>query len=203
MANLIHRGLAVAILLFVVAHIFNHLVGLAGVEAHSEFMDSARAVYRNPVVEPVLLIAVFCQVLLGLYFVYRSWGDRAGFFQKAQVASGCYLALFLLARVGATLSARNVFDLDTNFFFAAAGMHTGAWAYFFVPYYFLVVSIFVHVAAAVHWALTRESDSVAANRTGYVIMGMGAVVAITIVATLGGLFYEVVIPPEYGVMFNQ
>lgn len=203
MLNTIHRSLASLILLFVAIHICNHLVGIAGVEAHIEFMELARKFYRNPYVEPVLLAALFVQVFLGLYFVYRSWGQRTGFFQRAQAISGVYLVFFLFAHVGATLNAREFLGLDTNFYFAAAGMHIANLSYYFIPYYFFaVVAIFVHVASALHWVLSEKFNVLTANNTGIGIIAVGVIVSLLIVASLAGLFYDIAIPSEYGVMFG-
>jgi len=202
MLNTIHRSLAGLILLFVIVHLCNHLVGLAGIDAHIHFMEQARKFYRNPFVEPVLLSALAVQVSLGLYFVYRSWGKRYGFFQRAQAISGCYIAFFLFAHISATLNAREALALDTNFYFATAGIHAANLAYFFVPYYFLaVVAIFVHVASASHWALKSSGLSVA-NRAATLIVMVGIVISLLITASLIGAFYEIAIPSEYGVMFG-
>jgi succinate dehydrogenase/fumarate reductase cytochrome b subunit len=59
-------------------HIINHLVGLAGVEAHIAFMRSFRAVYRIPIVEMALFAAVAFQIYSGLYFIVRGWKKRQG-----------------------------------------------------------------------------------------------------------------------------
>lgn len=91
-----------------------------------------------------------------------------------------------------------VLKLDTNFYYAAAGMHVSPFQYYFLPYYFLaVVAIFGHTACAVHW-LTRDNLGEAArNYFGYTVLVIGVVVATLIVAAFAGAFYDVTIPQEY------
>ena len=96
MLNTIHRSLAGLILLFIIIHLCNHLVGIAGVEAHLEFMEWARNFYRNSYIEPVLLSAILVQVFLGLYLIYRSWGKRIGFSSEPKRYRGATWPYFLL-----------------------------------------------------------------------------------------------------------
>ena len=76
--------------------------------------------------------------------------------EKIQVYSGLYLSFFLIAHVGAVLSARYIEHLDTNFYFAAAGLNYYPATFIFIPYYFLAVSsISLHVSA-IHYLKTRS-----------------------------------------------
>lgn len=203
MLHKLHRSLAVIILLFVAIHLCNHLAGLAGIDAHIAFMELARKFYRNQFVEPVLVLALAVQVCLGLYFVYRSWGKRKGLFQRVQAISGCYLAFFLLVHVSATFNARETHGLDTNFYFATAGIHAADLSDFFVPYYFLAVAaIFVHVASACHRVVLNSSGTATADRVGATIMLIGMLTAALIVASLTGAFYDIAVPSEYGAMYD-
>ena len=117
----LHRSSAILIALFAFVHIANHLAGMAGVATHIAFMDAARLVYRNLVVEIVLLMCVAFQVGSGLTLALRGWRLRRGFVPWLQALSGAYLSFFLLVHVGAILSGRVLLNLDTNFYFAAAG----------------------------------------------------------------------------------
>ncbi|WP_326861436.1 hypothetical protein [Noviherbaspirillum sp.] len=176
-------------------HITNHLVGVAGVDAHIAFMRALRSVYRIPVVEAVLFAAVSFQVCSGLYFVVRGWRKRQGAVAWLQAGSGAYLAFFLLNHAGAVLFGRAVLNLDTNFHFAAAGFHVPPFQLFFAPYYFLgVTCLFVHLGCALHWHLKEKAARLFAVGMSIVV---GSVVSLLIVLTLAGAFYPVQIPPEY------
>jgi hypothetical protein len=105
----------------------------------------------------------------------------------AQAASGAYVALFLAIHVGAVLAGR-AGGLDTNFYFAAAGLHVWPFVLFFAPYYFLAVAaLFVHLGCAL-----RRGNAVVALSSG-----AGIVVAGVIVAALMGQVVPVEIPAQY------
>ena len=62
----LHASSALVIGLFLLLHIANHLVGLAGREDHIAFMTAIRPLYRNLVVEPVLLFLLAFQIVSGV-----------------------------------------------------------------------------------------------------------------------------------------
>jgi len=59
------------ILLFLGLHLSNHLVGLAGPDAHAAVMKVARIVYRSKMIEPVLVCLLLLQAGSGLWLVRR------------------------------------------------------------------------------------------------------------------------------------
>lgn len=198
MLHKLHRASAFIIGTYVAVHLFNHGLALRSVEAHVQFMESFRHIYRNPFVEALLLACAAFQVGSGIYFIKNRWGQRHGFFERAQVLSGSYLAFFLLVHVGAVLFGRAVLNLDTNFYYAAAGMHVPPFQYYFVPYYFLaVVAIFGHIACAAHWFTRENLSEVSRNYFGYVIIVVGALASTLIVAAFAGAYYDIRVPQEY------
>ncbi len=182
----LHRAGGALLAVFVTVHVANHLAALAGVDAHIRFMDAARRVYRQPVVEAVLLLCVVLQAASGLRMLWTG-RRRRGALPWLQAGSGAYIALFLAIHVGAVLAGR-ASGLDTNFHFAAAGLHVWPFALFFVPYYFLAVAaLFMHLGCAL-----RRGRAVVAG-----FSAIGIVVAGLIVATLMGSVVPVDIPGRY------
>ncbi|MCF6322506.1 MAG: hypothetical protein L3J32_12165 [Rhizobiaceae bacterium] len=198
MLHKLHRVSALIIGTFVLFHLANHLMAFSGVARHIEIMELLRRFYRYPLVEIVLLACVGFQIASGVFFIKSRWGKRVGFFEKVQALSGAYLVFFLLVHVGAVLAGRAVFNLDTNFYFAAAGLNIFPASLFFYPYYTLAVAaFFTHVGCAIHW-LARERLSVRArNRIGTVFILFGFLLGITIVLLFGGIFFEIQIPENY------
>jgi hypothetical protein len=183
----LHRAAGAVLAVFVAVHIANHLAALAGVDAHVRFMARARLVYRQPVVEAALLLCVALQAASGLRMLWRGRQRRRGAVAWLQAGSGAYLALFLAIHVGAVLAGR-AGGLDTNFHFAAAGLHVRPFVLFFVPYYFLAVAaLFAHLGCAL-----RRGRAVVAWSSG-----AGIVVAGAIVAVLMGKVVPVEIPAAY------
>lgn len=198
MIHTLHRLSACLIGIFIAVHLVNHLMALGSIDNHITFMESFRLIYRHWIVEALLLTCVLFQVLSGVFLFRKRWGRRRGFYERLQAISGGYLAFFLLNHVGAVLLWRAFFNLDTNFYFAAAGMHITPFQFFFVPYYFLaVLAVFGHVACAVH-GLTRDFLVLKVrNRLGYGMITIGALAALLIVLAFAGGFYTVDIPYEY------
>jgi len=200
--NTIHRMLAALILLFVAIHLLNHTVAIAGADSHIEIMELFRVLYRNPIVEIVILFCLLLQISIGFYFVIRSKNKRHDLFSRAQLFSGLYIAFFVLFHVGAVLNGRYNLNLDTNFYFASAGMYIGQLKYFFIPYYFLaVVAVFTHVACFARWRISRNASIDRANIVAAAMVITGVLLGILIVASLAGVFYDVNIPNEYKNMF--
>ncbi len=195
MLRKLHRTSAVILLVFIIAHLMNHLAALQGIETHTTMLRALRTFYRNPIAETVLLLAALLQVVTGLVLVYRSRRTRRGFWQRVQAWSGIAIAAFLLQHVGAVLFCRYVQQLDTNFYFAAAVLQGGVHKFYFFPYYFAgVTSVFVHLAAVVY---LRSTPGMARQIVSATLITSGAVLAFTILLCLGGIFYEVRLPSGY------
>jgi len=198
-----HRLSALIIGSFVVAHLINHLFILGGAQFHIEFMDTLRVVYRNLIVETILLACVLFQVGSGTYFVWKRRGQRSGFLEKAQAISGLYLAFFFLNHVGAVLFGRHIAELDTNIFYGIAGFYTAPFFLFFVPYYFLaVVAFFVHIACAVNWLSRNALPNTQRRRLAYSIIAFGLVFSVLLMLGFNGVFSNIVIPQEYSRLYE-
>jgi len=193
----LHRSTGIAIGLFVTAHIANHLVSLVGVPAHIHFMELGRKIYRQPAVEGLLLLCVAFQVGSGLWSVVRDWRQRTGGVAWLQAVSGTSLGFFLIIHVGAVLFGRTVLGLDTNFYYAAAGMHVSPYVFFFAPYYFLaVLALFTHLGCAVYWRLEAAPAGVRRWAVGLPML-IGATVATLIVLSLAGKLQPFEVPSQY------
>ena len=190
----LHRAAGIVVGLYVLVHVLNHLAALGGIGAHIAFMQVLRKITRIPAVEALLLTAVAVQAGSGLRLLWRRRGQRRLPFARLQALSGAYLASFLAVHVVSVLFGRAVLHLDTNFYFAAAGLQVGPYPLFFVPYYGLAVAaLFVHLACV----LRRVAAGLAWGS-----IALGAVAAVLIVAAFSGVFYPVDLPPAYRATFS-
>jgi succinate dehydrogenase/fumarate reductase cytochrome b subunit len=186
----LHRASAIGVGVFIILHLANHLAALGGQQAHIDFMKAIRPIYRNALIEPLLLAGFAWQLVSGFALLIRTWRTRRGLVAWAQAISGFVVLIFVVIHVGAVLTGRAA-GVDTNFNFAAAGMHAGLSA-FFVPYYFTaVVALFVHLACATYWN-SGERKGLALG-----VAFTGVVLAATLVALLSGWIVEVYIPDIY------
>jgi hypothetical protein len=197
----VHRTSAIAVTLFAVLHVANHLMALGSVDAHLRFMRAARLVYRQPLVEAVLLLCVSVQAASGLALLRTGWQRRSGVAAWLQAGSGAWLALFLAIHVAAVLFGRLVSGLDTNLHYAAAGLHVWPYQAFFLPYYFLAVAaLFTHLGCVVSRRAVRTPGLRA------VVLGasvcVGVVASAAILAALMGALYPYEVPARYLASFG-
>ncbi len=194
--RLAHRGLALLIVLFLIQHFAIHLVAVLGPEQHMAALSAVQGVYRNAIVEPILLGALALQVLIGLRLSLARWRQPGkGFWGWAQISSGVYIAVFVVLHSIAALSARHVYAIDTNFYWPAGTLNTAPLYWFFAPYYVLaVMAVFTHLAAALRfgWPASRYVRTLA----GALVMA-GAGLGVLITAAFAGVFYDISLPPEY------
>lgn len=198
----LHRLSACVIAAYAVVHIANHLIGLQGVASHIAFMKAVRTVYRAAAIEWLLLAAVAVQIVTGFTAVVRGWKERQGAVAWLQAGSGAYLAYFMLNHVGAVMYGRYL-GLDTNFYYAAAGLHLTPFRYYFAPYYFFaVLALFAHAGCALYWQVPPAS-----GRSGLFVVALpasvGAVLSLAIVLAMAGFFYPVEIPDHYKATFGH
>ena len=185
-------------------HLLNHLYSLCGANAHIALMDDLRVVYRNWVVETLLLLAVGIQIISGIKLAAEKRKSASGFFEKLQIWTGLYLALFLVIHVSSVLMGRLVLHLDTNFYFGVAGLNTFPLSLFFFPYYGLaVLSFFGHVAAIHAKKMSRNIMGIRPINQSFIIVGLGLLSTLVMLYGLTNGFKGVTIPKAYGVLTGQ
>lgn len=185
-----HRAVAIPAAIFIFAHLTNHLFALRSLAAYNTVQDALRLVYRNAIVEPLLIAAFAVLILTGVAMTWRG-RHRHGFLNHAQVASGLFIAVFLCSHVmAAVVGGRALGHVDTNFIFAAggpAGLLHSPGAVRLIPYYFLApVAFFAHIGGFARRQMLRSHVS-HANAAGLSIFIAGVVVSTLIMAALCGI----------------
>ena len=196
-AKTLHRFTAVLLLLFIVSHLAVHLTALGGIDQHLAALKAVQVIYRNPVGETILVVAIILQVVTGAKQL-RFKRLRSGW-AKAQVISGSYLLFFLIIHTSAAVSTHQLFGLETDFYWAAGTVNISPIKYGFMPYYFAgVLAFFVHMAAALRmgWPRTPKPLLIA-------LPVLGSAIGALIVASFAGAFYPIDIPPEVMAYFEK
>jgi succinate dehydrogenase/fumarate reductase cytochrome b subunit len=197
-----HRASAVLLGLFLAIHLINHIVALTGQAEHIAFMRAVRPLYRNAIIESLLLVLFAWQITSGVIMIWRGWKARHGAVAWLQAGSGSYLAIFITVHILSVLSGRLVLHLDTDFRFAAAGFHVPGWPWYFWPYYALAVfSLFAHIGCAIYWNVLGRNRRVADLVLGGMVV-MGAALGLLIVSALAGQLYPVEIPTVYKATYS-
>lgn len=180
------HGVSAAILTtYAVVHIANHLVGLWSGDAHIAVMAALRLVYRQPIVEAVLLGAVAFQMLSGLWLLAVKPVRALTWIDTLQRVSAAYMAVFFLSHLTAALRARHLRGVDTNWtWLTSDSMLTDPWSARLAPYYFLsIVALGVHGGLGLrHVLIGHGVAEVSANRVA-MLVGLGAVAVSALVLT--------------------
>ena len=200
----IHYLSGLIITVFVGLHLFNHIVSIFGAEMHIEVMKTLRLLYRNIVVETILLIAVFVQIISGLKLFKTNRKLAITSFDKLHIYTGLYLAIFFIIHLSAVLSGRHFLHLDTNFYFGVAGLNSFPFNLFFVPYYGLAIfSFFGHIASIHNKKMVQAIFGLSPNRQSILILTFGIIITIVIFFGLTNHFKGITIPPEYEVLVGK
>lgn len=196
-----HYFAGAVLALFVFAHLGNHLVGLIGIDNHIATMEILRKVYRNVVVEFLLILVLIIQVISGLRL---AWAKRSAAQDKwvlLQIVSGAYLLFFLVVHVSAVMFGRFWLKLDTNAYFAMAGLNTEGYRLFFIPYYALSVFFFFgHIAAIHRQKMSRAVVGVRVAAQSVSIVIFGTFVAAAIIFSMMDGFSTAGFPEAYKVL---
>lgn len=195
-ARAIHRSSAIVLGLFVFSHLTVHLSAVLGASAHIAALKLVQVTYRNLIGEIVLVITIVIQITTGTRRLRFKGIDG---WSRLQVISGCYLLFFLLLHTSAALYTHHVFDLETDFYWAAGSLHFTPIKYGFAIYYFAaVLAFFTHIAAAIHFGWIN-----APIKLKHGIMTFGAVSGALIICSFAGIFYPIEITPGVEAYYQQ
>lgn len=200
----LHYISGIIITFFIGLHLFNHFMSIISIDQHIHTMNMLRSIYRNVFVESILILAVLTQIISGLklFSKKRKWATK--FFDKLQIYSGLYLAMFFIIHVGAVFVGRLVLELDTNFYFGVAGINTFPLNLFFIPYYALaIMAFFGHIASVHALKIKIKVLGLTPKKQGMVILILASIFTLVIFYGLTGHFKGVDIPHKYQLITNQ
>jgi hypothetical protein len=191
-----HRRLAIAhgvsalaiLLLFVGPHIGNHLAGFWNGPVHIETMNAVRRVYRDDIVQPMLLTLIGFQILTGTVLVRRRMRMPNDFFGTIQTMSGVYVGVYFLAHMTAVFAARYA-GTDTNWNWLTRphdSMLVSLSNLRLIAHYWVgPIAIVTHVACGLRVILLqRDSSPTAADRLALALITAGIVISSVILAAL-------------------
>ena len=200
----IHYISGLTITIFVGMHLFNHCFSILGADKHIEIMTTLRHFYRNIFVETILLLAVVAQIYSGLKLFRTKRKLAKTFFEKLQIWTGLYLAIFFVIHLSAVLTGRLFLHLDTNFYFGVAGLNNFPTNLFFIPYYALaIISFFGHISAIHSKKMQQNVFGLTPNGQSKFILTFGICLTFIIFYGLTNHFQGVQIPTEYNVLIGK
>ena len=173
------------VMIFLALHIANHLMFPAGEGSYDAVMKVFRHVYRNDLLQPLVVALFLFQVGTGLFFVWRLTAAPSDRFRTFQIASGVYLAFYVLGHMDSVfIFARTYLGIDTGWGFATGaptGIVKDPWNIRLLPHYWLgAFFVLAHLAAGARAVIIAHGVSkVFADQ----FMIAGAVVA-AVIATV-------------------
>jgi succinate dehydrogenase/fumarate reductase cytochrome b subunit len=191
--RVLHGVSGAIVAIYVLFHLFNHLFGLAGPEAHAAVMAIGRKVYRSTFIEPLLVAAMLFQIATGLRLAW-TWSERlVERYRVFQVASGVFLSVFILGHMNSVfVFARTSLKIPTDWAFAAglpAGLIHDAWNIRLVPHYALAVFlVLAHLCCGLRVVMLNHGvAAAAANRIWWTGAVLSALVSAAIMCGMTGL----------------
>ncbi|MEH2546072.1 hypothetical protein V1283_002717 [Bradyrhizobium sp. AZCC 2262] len=178
----------------ITCHVLFHLTNicLGWLEIHAEIMKTGRAVYRAPLIEPVLVLLLLFQAASGVRLAWLWSSLRTDVYRIFQIGSGAYLAAFLLAHLNSGLiAARIVYKIESDWAWASGapdGLIQGAWNIRLLPHYALgVFFILGHLASGLRGVMIAHSVKVSiANRAWSAGLTAAALISTAIICGLCG-----------------
>jgi hypothetical protein len=193
-----HRRLALAhgvsasaiLLLFIGPHIVNHLAGFWNGSVHIAVMNVVCHVYRDDIVQPVLLALIGFQILSGTALVRRRMRMPSDFLGTVQTMSGVFVGVYFLAHMTAVFATRHA-GTDTNWIWltrpndsmlvSLSPSNLRLLAHYWVG----PIAIFAHVACGLRMVLLQRDNSPATtNRIAVALISAGVVASSVILVAL-------------------
>ena len=183
---------------FICIHLINHFISIFGIEKHIELMNTLRYIYRNVFAESILLSSVCIQLFSWIrkFTIYKK--KETTRIEKLNYFAGLYLAVFLVFHISAVFIGRYFLNLNTNFYFGAAGLNAFPANLFFIPYYSLaIISVVIKLSLIFTKIIHKKASGTSTNIQTVGIIIASITVALLIMFGLTSGFTGVKIPEEY------
>lgn len=190
----LHGSLALAVLLmFLLAHLANHVLALWSIRLHEQAMQLLENVYRQPLIEPLLVILVIALVTSGFRLAWRATAAPQDAHGVLQTLTGFFVGLFILSHLTAVfVMARMVLHIPTDWAFASGapvGLLADPWNVRLIPHYSIAVwAVLSHLGLGIRLVL-RSHQYVASvgDAAARIMIGLGALTSVLITAALLGV----------------
>jgi hypothetical protein len=183
---------AILILIFIAAHLGNHMTAIWSLDAHSMILKTLRLWYRTEFVEPLIVTLLLFQAVSGLTLLLARLGEQSDLYRVIQTVTGTYLAVYIPAHITAVFVLGRWFygiDTGTGFVFLKHGYFPSLFNIRFIAHYWLAAfAVITHAGSGLrNILLAHHASCVIANRTLVAVAITGFVVATTIALALCGV----------------
>lgn len=181
---------ACIIVVFLSLHLTNHLFFVEGRDEYMVVMKLFRHVYREVVVQPIVVALLLFQVVSGLYLAIRRSSAAMDSFRAFQVGSGVYLAFYIVGHLDSVfIYARTFSNIDSDWGFATGaptGLIKDAWNIRLVPHYGLAVFfVLAHLFSGLR--IVMLANGISQRIADRVMIGGSSVAALMAWVTMLGM----------------
>jgi hypothetical protein len=170
--------------------IVNHAAGLWNGSVHIAIMNVVRRVYRDDIVQPVLLALIGFQILSGTALVRRRMRMPSDFLGTVQTMSAVFVGVYFLAHMTAVFATRHA-GTDTNWIWLTRPNDSMLVSLspsnlrLIAHYWVGPIAIVAHVACGLRMVLLQRDISPATtNRIALALITAGVVTSSIILAAL-------------------
>ena len=158
-----HGVAAAVVAAYIAFHIINHLFVLAGFAVHDKIAAIGEVVYRNPVVQPILVLLFIFLTITGMRLFWHWSAQRGDIYRTFQLAAGMFLLVYVIGHMdSAFVFQRSYVGGQTDILWAnggPAGMIHHAWNIRLLPHYLLgVFFVLAHLACGTRGILLAHHD---------------------------------------------
>lgn len=190
--------------IFITLHLSNHLLSLAGAPVHIAVMEELRSFYHIALFEFLILSACIVQSITGLGLIRKKGLRPKGIFNKLQVYSGLYLAIFCILHPAALKSYQYAYGIDTNYYFGALTVNFKPFIFFFIPYYMLgVISYFTHMACMLRNKMLHRGYKGNIDKQAKILIALGILMAFLIIFGFTDYGKGVEFPKDYLILLDN
>ncbi len=188
------HGITAAVIVFYIAfHVINHVFFLASSETYNAVQHIGATVYRNPIVQPILVLLLLLQTITGMRLFWHWSGKRGDVFRSFQLAAGLYLAVYVIGHLDSVfVYARSYLNTPSDWAFAVGapdGIIHGAWNIRLLPHYLLgVFFVLGHLASGARGILLAHGVGRRVVDRGWILtVSASMILAIVIVLGMSGM----------------
>ncbi|EGR2744631.1 hypothetical protein MYC06_005009 [Vibrio parahaemolyticus] len=183
-----HGISSLILIIFITAHLINHLSANWGGSTHIELMEVLRNYYRAPLVE-IALIAIFAfQVISGLILLSRHLNHPSDAYRTTQLATGLLVMVFLLSHVTAVIGlGRSFLETDTNWEWLtyAPGLLMDPFNVRLIVHYGLgVLALLIHILLGLRVVIASHKGEAIANKVFWLAVAIPFVIVYFIMRPL-------------------
>ena len=189
-----HRIAAIFLLAFIIAHLGNHVAAALGPKTFNAYLATARAFYRHPVIEPVLIALFFVQAFTGFNLIIGSFHRvvKRSFSAWLELISIVVFVFFIAIHLSAIAVTRFYFEMQTDFYWVAELFRKSTLQPYIIGFHFLgVVAIAIHAGIGLKFTFRSIGLEKEGDWAAIIMIMSGIIVAALAVAAYSGALYSI------------